>query len=381
MKKILFFLILLIFISIPIIDKKEKQVKENENEIRGVYISYIEISEYLKDKDEQESKNNIKEIINNIKKMKLNTIILHVRPSTDAIYKSDTFPISKYLSSNNYYSYDVLNYFIKESHKNNINLYAWINPYRISTTDNINEIKTTSPAYKYLGTDIVYVNNGIYFNPSKKETNAIIIKGIKEVLNYDIDAIIFDDYFYPDNEIDNKDYQEFIKNNGYVRKEEYNLNIINNMIKEVHEECKNKNILFGISPDGNIENNYQKNYADVKKWLASSDYVDFIIPQLYYGFENSTKPYINTIDEWQKLVKNNNINFYVALAAYKANKEDSYAKKGINEWIENDDILMKQVIYSRNIKRCKGFILYRYDNIFNSETTKKEIENLKKVLN
>lgn len=377
MRKILFFLLIIILLIVLF----QPQEKENPTELRGVYISYIEISNYLKDKDIRASKDNIDIIIDNIKSMNLNTIVIQVRPSQDAIYYSEIFPISKYLSSNNSYPYDVLDYIVKKSHQNNIKVYAWINPYRVNTTENIKEIKENSPAYKYINTDTLYINNGIYFNPSKKEVNDLILKGIDEVLEYNVDGVLFDDYFYPSNDIDIKDYNESKTN---ISLEEYHLNIINELVEQAHKRCKEKSIPFGIAPEGNIENNYQKNYADVKLWLREEKYVDFIAPQIYYGFNNSNKPFINTLEEWSSIRLNNNIDFYVSLALYKVGKIDEYASLGKEEWLLNNNIIMKEIIYSRSIKGYKGFILYRYDNLFNKDnytnTSKSEIKNLKKVL-
>ena len=381
MKKILLISIIIIIILLNTKDKETNERKDNKEELRGIYISYIEISKYLKDKDENTSKKNINKIINNIKNINCNTIILQVRPSNDSIYYSNIFPISKYLSNNNDYPYDVLDYFIRISHKNDIKLYAWINPYRISTTEDIEIIDINNPAYKYLNTDTVYVNNGIFYNPSKKEVTDIILEGIEEVLNYDIDGILFDDYFYPNDEIDINDYKNNNKNESL---EEYHLNIISNMIEKVHRKCKRKKVLFGVSPDGNIDNNYHKNYADVKKWMSNNNYIDFISPQIYYGFNNSSKPFINTLNEWNSYRKNKNINFYVSLAFYKTGKIDEYAKNGKEEWIQNNNIIMKEIIYSRNINNYNGFILYRYDNLFdiesNNKNAKEELENIKKIL-
>ena len=205
------------------------------------------------------------------------------------------------------------------------------------------------------------------------------------MLNYDVDGILFDDYFYPDNNIDKKDYEEYIKNNEFIEEKDYRLNIVNKMIKRVYKTCKNKNIKFGISPDGNIDNNYNKNYADVKSWLKSNEYIDFIMPQIYYGFYNSTRDYIKVTKEWENLIENKDIELYIALAFYKVGMEDKYAKSGFNEWIDNDNIIMREILLSRNLKNYKGFSLFRYENIFNEEiytkTSIKEIENLKKILN
>lgn len=382
MKKIIIIGILLTGILISNIDNTD--IKE-EIETRAVFISYIEINDYIKNSNQDISKSNIRKIINNIRSMNLNTIILQVRAASDSIYNSKIFPKSLYLvnkESDTYY--DVLDYFIKEAHKYNVKVIAWINPYRVRTTENVNTITELNPAYKYLNTDTIYINNGIFYNPSKKEVTELIIKGIEEVLEYDVDGILFDDYFYPNTTIDEKDYQEYIKNNDYVSPENYRLSIINNMIKKVYKKCKEKGIAFGISPDGNIDNNYSSHYADIKTWLKSDEYLDFIMPQIYYGFYNTSRDYVNTLKEWEDNIINNNIDLYVALAFYKVGQYDKYAKDGSNEWLVNDDIIMREILLSRNSKNYKGFSLFRYNNIFNEDTftnnTVKEIENLKKII-
>ncbi len=385
MKKILVIIILSI-VLISNIKLDRTSIKKEEEETRAIFVSYIELNKYIKGNDYEISKRNIRKIIKNIKSLKCNTIILQVRSASDAIYKSNIYPMSLNIVNTEYDDYyDVLDYFIKESHKSNVKVIAWINPYRIRTTCDKTTITEKNPAYKYLDTDIVYINNGIYYNPSKQETEDLIVKGVEEVLNYDVDGILFDDYFYPDNNIDKKDYEEYIKNNEFIEEKDYRLNIVNKMVKRVYKTCKNKNIKFGISPDGNIDNNYNKNYADVKSWLKSNEYIDFIMPQIYYGFYNSTRDYIKVTKEWENLIENKDIELYIALAFYKVGMEDKYAKSGFNEWIDNDNIIMREILLSRNLKNYKGFSLFRYENIFNEEiytkTSIKEIENLKKILN
>lgn len=384
MKKILVIIVLSIVLISNI--KLDRTSIKKEEETRAIFVSYIELNKYIKGNNYEISKRNIRKIIKNIKRLKCNTIILQVRSASDAIYKSNIYPMSLNIVNTEYDDYyDVLDYFIKESHKSNVKVIAWINPYRIRTTCDKTTITEKNPAYKYLDSDIVYINNGIYYNPSKQETEDLIVKGVEEVLKYDVDGILFDDYFYPDNNIDKKDYEEYIKNNEFIEEKNYRLNIVNKMIKRVYKTCKNKNIKFGISPDGNIDNNYNKNYADVKSWLKSNEYIDFIMPQIYYGFYNSTRDYIKVTKEWENLIENKDIELYIALAFYKVGMEDKYAKSGFNEWIDNDNIIMREILLSRNLKNYKGFSLFRYENIFNEEiytkTSIKEIENLKKILN
>ena len=369
MKRIIIIIILFTMILTLNITKEKE-----EKETRAIFISYIELHEYIND-DIEKSKNNIDKMISNINELRFNTIILQVRDNCNAIYKSKLFY--------NTYNFDVLDYFINESKRKNIKVIAWINPYRVRTNSNIESINSDDLIYKYINTNTLYINNGIYLNPSKEEVENLIVDGVKEVLNYNILGVLFDDYFYPSSDIDQLEYERYIKENDYVSKEEYQLNIISRMIKRVHDECKNKNISFGVSPDGNIDNNYNIHRADVRLWMSEDGYVDYIMPQIYYGFYNSTKSYTTVIKEWEDLLKNN-IDLYVALAFYKVGIEDKYAKEGRDEWILNDNIIMREVLLSRNLKNYKGFSLFRYDSLFDvnhyTNNSLEELNNLKKII-
>ena len=97
------------------------------------------------------------------------------------------------------------------------------------------------------------------------------------------------------------------------------------------------------------------------------------MPQIYYGFNNESMPFKNTIDTWSNLVKDTNINFYVALALYKSGTKDTYVKSGNNEWIENSDIITKQIVVSRNSYNYKGFSIFRYNYFFNNDRNNKQL--------
>lgn len=390
MKKIFFCILMIIFIGViliingPRIKEEEKKVKEN----RGIFISYIELSKYLNCKSKNAAEIIVDEMVNNVENLGFNEIILQVRSFSDAIYKSDFYPWSMVISSKEGVDpgYDLLEMFIEKCHKRNILLMAWINPYRIRNNEDISSISKDNLAFKYLNTNNVYINNGIYFNPSSDIVLDLIVSGVEEIVRkYDVDGILFDDYFYPNNEIDRQEYDEYLKYNEYISKEEYNLNVINNMVKSVYGVCKKYNVKFGISPDGNVENNYNKVFADVKKWCSSNQYIDFIMPQIYYGFYNETRGFKKTIDEWESYVKDSDVNLRIALAFYKNGTYDKWAMSGSNEWIENNDIIMREIVLSRNLDKYDGFSLFRYDYIFSkdkyTDVTLKEIENIKKVLN
>lgn len=386
---ILVFFIVVCFFVFSFNGNDKWEDKENRFiEDRGIFISYIELSKYVKNNDSLKSMSNVDKMINNIYNMGFNMTILQVRSFSDAIYKSDLYPWSSSVSSSEGINpgYDVLKYFIEKAHEKGIKVYAWINPYRVRTTEDINSITDINPAFKYINTDTLYVGDGIFYNPSKKEVEEMVVEGVEEVVkNYDVDGVLFDDYFYPNSDIDIDDYEEYISKNEFMEIDDYHLMIINNMVKKVHEVCEEYDVLFGISPDGNINNNYTKVFADVKTWMSSAQYIDFIMPQIYYGFYNETQAFKKVIDEWSSLVLSDEVDLYIALAFYKVGSLDKWARSGSDEWINNDNIIMREIMLSRNLEKYKGFSLFRYDYLFNEDfyttTTLKEIENMKKVLN
>lgn len=367
---ILFLIVILFFISEDISNKKDL-------EERSIFISYIELSKYISD-DISLSKNNIDMMINNIEELGFNSVILQVRSFGDAIYPSKIYSNSLYISN----SFDVLDYFSDICNSKGFKLYAWINPYRIRNDLNKDSISNDNIIYDLLDTRHIVYTSGIYFNPSSELVINLIVEGINEIINnYDITGILFDDYFYPSTDCDLEEYNSLDLDISY---EEYKLGRVNELIKRVYAVCHNNGILFGISPDGNIENNYSKHSADVKTWLSNSGYVDFIMPQIYYGFFNGSRPFYNTLQEWSSLITNDSISMSVALAFYKNGVIDEWASSGKTEWIENNNIIMKEIIVSRNINNYMGFGLFRYDYLFSedkiNDNTLLEIENIKKVI-
>ena len=379
MKKILI-IILVLFIGMYMFyymkKKEDNNIINNFEEDRYVFISYIDYS-YLKGKDENILKEEINKMVLNIKENNFNGIILQVRAFSDAIYYSKIFSPSLHIvnNENDKLKLDMLDYFIKLSHENNIKLIAWINPYRIRSNNDISSISGNNIVNKYLNTSSVEIKNGIYFNPAKDEVLDLIIKGVLEIVkNYDVDGILYDDYFYPSKTCDLNDYKLYKLNGGLKSLEDFRRDNINKLIRKTYEKIKevNSDVLFGISPSGNMNNNYNTEYLDIN-YLIENKIVDFIMPQIYYGFDNTNLPFVNTVNSWSNLVKDTNIKFYVALALYKSGLEDKYAKTGINEWINNNDIISKQIIVSRNTYNYEGFSIFRYDYLFNSKKDNKQL--------
>ena len=394
MKKVFFFSCFIIFFvaSFFMIEKKHSNlnIPKHREEKRAIFFSYIEFNQYVKDKSEVESKKNIIHVLDNIKSNKFNMLILQVRPFADAIYESEIFPISETVKVNGKNpSYDILDFIIQESKKRKMEVHAWINPYRISSVEDLSVLGNSSIIAELISTNKASIveGKGIFFNPASEDVNKLIVDGVKELINnYAVDGIHFDDYFYPDSSIDLKNYKDYIENGGTLSIEDFRYNVILELIKNIYSTIKevDNTIVFGISPEGNIENNYNKHFLDIEEILQNKGYIDYIMPQIYFGFENSAKPFINTIRVWDEMIKESNILLIPALAFYKVGSYDEYAKEGCYEWIENSNIISKQIIESRNMNNYGGFSLFRYDYIFNeskfNEMTFKEIENLNQIL-
>lgn len=395
MKKELFlipiiFLLLLIYIFVPKDTLKGEDKPKLDTEKRAVYISYIELGNNLRGKSETAMKSTIDTMLDTAKSFGFNMIILQVRSFSDAIYKSSIYPSSRSIvnTEGDNLPFDILDYFIKKAHQKKIELHAWINPYRISNDTNISVISKDNPAYKLLNTNAVKVidNVGIYYNPASSEVESLILEGIEEIIkSYDIDGIHFDDYFYPkSDDIDSSNYEKAREEDNNLTLKEFRLNTISSLIKKTYKLIKSydKSILFGISPDGNINNNYNSNYVDTKLFCSEEGYLDYIMPQVYYGFLNSTKPFEETVKSWNNLITNN-IELIPALAFYKAGNIDEFAKEGSNEWIEYNNIISREVMLSRELSNYSGFAIFRYDSIFGSNLTENafiEKENLKNIL-
>lgn len=392
-QKILLVLIFFASLILLLIPAEKTQQKEDETmteETRAIFISYIELSQYLHKKDVAVMKNTIDDMIVQMKDFGLNTILLQVRSFSDAIYPSTIFPSSRMIveTEGDPLPMDVLDYFLQAAHQNKMTLHAWINPYRIRNEKDKANISPTNPAFRYANTNLVkeIPGLGIFYNPAEAEVEDLIVKGIKEILdNYEVDGILFDDYFYPDETIDQENYQAALQENKHLTLQEYRLSVTSSLIKKVYRSVKKKDqrLKFGISPEGNIDNNYTTNYIDTKKFAREKGYVDYLMPQIYFGFLNEARPFTETMKEWNNMITNESVSLLPALAFYKTGTIDTYAKKGQEEWLLYNNIIAREVLASRDFSQYDGFAIYRFSSLFEENLSQQsflEKENLKNVL-
>jgi len=367
----------------PFINKQEKEY------IKSIWITYYELRELIGDRDEEEFKTNIDKVFKELYETGFNSVTVQVRAFADAFYKSEYFPVSKYCfgKQGGELKYDVLKIICECAKTNNLRIEAWINPYRVSSDNEIEKLSDNNIAKKWFKKNKtksnVYVSEkGIYFNPASKYVTKLIVNGVKEIVkNYPVDSIHFDDYFYPDKskKIDSSEYKKFGKESSLS---DFRRKCISDMIKNVNSAIKqqNKDIEFCISPASDVKNNYNNLYADVKSWASKEEYCDSICPQIYFGFKNIHQPFMFTVKKW---IEFTNKDLYVGLPLYKCGKKDKYASQNndeaINEFKTSQNIIARQINYLAKLDDIKGFYVFSYSSL-SDEKCSKEVENMIKAI-
>jgi uncharacterized lipoprotein YddW (UPF0748 family) len=341
--------------------------------VKACWISYLDFEVYLKDKSEAEFRENVSAMYDRLLNYGINTVIVQVRPMGDAIYPSEYFPVSRYISeSRQLTEYDPLLLMIEEAHNRSLSFEAWINPYRLSRSDETTADYQTLEEYsKYKDFIYSYTNPDgeecLSLEPSDQRSVSLIAAGVAEVVtNYDVDGIHFDDYFYVDGM-----HEDTVS-------EGERMNYVNSMISQVYETVKNcdSECTFGVSPAGNIDGARSQG-ADIDRWLSTPGYVDYIMPQIYWtdyyeSHGETVTMFSDMAESWQE-VNVLNLPIYVGLALYRAGEEAS------------SDLGWS--MYSDNLARSwqkaldmgyDGYALFRYE-WFDMPEAEAELENLKEI--
>lgn len=355
----------------------------NYSEVKGVWISFLEIRE-MPSNSPAEFRKAIGAVYDNCKELGVNTVYVHARSHGDAYYNSELFPYTKYLSG----GFDALKIMIDEAHKRGLSFQAWINPLRGC------EVKDAARAEGYLlgdwikdGKRAVKVGDIYYLNPAYDEVVKYITDGAAEIVsNYDVDGLHIDDYFYPTTDA-SFDSAAF-KASSYKKLSDFRFANCDKFVKALYNTVKscNPRAIFGISCQGNLDNNYDYMYADIKKWCANAGYTDYIMPQIYFGFENATQPFAECAKLWDNLALSGNIPLIIGMSVSKIGYEDTWAgASGKREWITDEEILMRQALEAMKQQSYGGICLFSYKNLFTPEKAVKtqidaEVAALKTVI-
>lgn len=353
--------------------------------LRGIWVSQYDMSSVYVSGGVQRSKSSftslVEKIVANIKKDGFNTIFLQVRPFGDSFYPSEYYPLSSFVAGSygGSVSYDPIEVFIAKARAVGLSVHAWINPMRLMLTNEIAAVADRfliKKWYREGGDRVVEVSGRLYLNPAYPEARQLIADGVAEILGrYNVDGIHIDDYFYPTKDA-SFDAASFAKS-GYTSLQAFRENNINLMVSGLYNTVHNtkKDAVFGVSPAGNFDELRSVYFIDVKKWCSEDGYLDYIIPQLYYGFLHGVCPFDKMVDKWEAVVTNPKVKYYVGLSG--GNAYNAYSgtinvwavtEAGKYEWINHKDVLKRSFEYIFAKEAVDGYCFFCYQYLYSPTT-------------
>lgn len=254
-------------------------------------------------------------MLDKLEALHFNAVVFQVRPTADALYESDLEPWSNWLTGkqgqDNDVHYDPLAFLVEEAHKRCLDVHVWLNPYRVTNGFSISELADTHIFRRHPEWFVEYGKKW-YFDPALPQTRNWLNTVVADIVTrYDVDAIHFDDYFYPyrvkgEEFPDNGSFRNHSR--GFTGKDDWRRDNVNLVIEQLQHTIKSVKpwVEFGISPFGVWRNessdsirgsktqagvqNYDDLYADILLWLERG-WIDYVTPQLYWEIGKKVADY------------------------------------------------------------------------------------------
>ncbi|WP_163409817.1 glycoside hydrolase family 10 protein [Flavobacterium ajazii] len=363
---LIFSIIFLLFFGWNV--SSQEKAKHPKNEFRGVWIATVVNIDWPKtatDKVEKEKADYI-EILEIYKKLNYNAVIVQIRSVGDALYPTQLAPWSRFLTGKEGQApspyYDTLAWMIEEAHNRGFEFHAWMNPYRATFDLNKNLLSPTHDVFKHPEWMIEY-GGKLYYDPALPEVQTHLTKVVKEVVDkYDIDAIHFDDYFYPyavPGKVFN-DTASYKKYGAGLSLADWRRANVSNFVHTISTTIKASKpwVQFGISPFGVWRNksvdprgsdtqsmsNYDDLYADPLLWM-DQNWIDYILPQLYWSMNNRVASYSKLVKWWSENSKKTAV--YIGHASYKIRGDSDKSWNFASE-------IPTQIDFARSFKNVSG---------------------------
>ena len=289
-----------------------------KQEFRGAWLHTVYQGQYKKQTTAQ-NQAYLRNLLDSLQLTGVNAVIFQVRPQADAFYDSKLEPWSRFLTDDGAKPkpyWDPLQFMVEECHKRGMELHAWLNPYRVTT--NAKQTLPKGHIYHKHPERFVRYDGKLYFNPGLPENREFIGKVVEDIVSrYDIDAIHFDDYFYP-YPAKGKDFDDaaaFAKYGKGMARDDWRRHNVDLLIEELNTRIKKLKpwVRFGISPFGIWRNktsdprgsdtnglqNYDALYADVLLW-EEKGWIDYLLPQLYWELDHKAASSRILADWWDE---------------------------------------------------------------------------------
>ena len=334
--------------SVPPTDKAEPNAALPSGEWRAVWVSYLEWAG-MDFSSEEAFRAGAAELMDNCLSIGLNTVIAQVRPFGDALYRSTLFPWSHLCTGEQGQDpgFDPLDVLITEAHSRGLSLEAWVNPYRLRSSAKMppalaeNNLANVHPEW------VCAVGEGLYLNPAIPEAADYVVQGVAQFAACGAGDLA-----------------------AWRRQN------VTALVKAAHDAVKaaDATLRFGVSPQGNPDNDLGQQYSDVKAWLAAEGenaVVDYLCPQIYWGCgytlqSGSTRfAFENIVPEWLAMPRAASTALYFGLGAYRIGEGDGGANEDSQSQWCTGSALARQV-ESLHSLGAGGWALYRYDSLFRS---------------
>ena len=366
------------------VETANNAVVSEPSEVRGVYIATVYNINYPSKRgfSAGELRAELDDIIKACLDANLNAIYFQVRPSADALYKSEIFPTSEYLTGTQGApladGFDPLEYLVGSAHEKGIAVHAWVNPLRVTVGSagaprhDTATLAEGHPARENPDYAVPYADGRLYFDCGNPDVRELIADSVMEIAaNYDVDGIIFDDYFYPYPVYDESgklasfdDGASYALYGGGMTLDDWRRDNVNKMIegcynaiKSVRADCE-----FGVAPFGIWQNNdgtnggsdtsglesYSAIYCDPTAWIKGG-YIDYIAPQIYWRFSTGVARYDVLVRWWSTLLEGTDIDLLISHGVY-----------NYDTWEDPENELLTQVEFARSEPSYRGSILYGY---------------------
>ncbi|MFF5252060.1 glycoside hydrolase family 10 protein [Streptomyces leeuwenhoekii] len=270
---------------------------------------------------------------------RLNTVVFQVRPTADALWPSPYEPWSQYLTGTQGKDpgWDPLGTAVAEAHARGLELHAWFNPYRIANHADPAKLVAGHPARVHPEWVVPY-GGKLYYNPGLPEVRAFVQDAMMDaVAKYDVDAVHFDDYFYPypvAGQTFDDDAAYAAHGGGFGSRADWRRDNIDRLVRETAARVKavRPTARFGISPFGVWRNaatdalgsdtragvqTYDDLYADTRTWVREG-WIDYVVPQLYWNIGLPAADYAELVSWWAGVAQGSPTKLYVGEALYKA---------------------------------------------------------------
>lgn len=315
-------------------------VQQSGSPVVAAWLTAVSLSDMLKGATEAAYRAAVHQELTWLCENGFTDVFVQVRSNGDAYYRSRVYPRAASWSQD----FDPFQVFLEENQQVGLQVHAWINPYRCQTAGQMLKIPDTYPTRMWAqeqAESIVQVSGRWYLNPADEHAQALICTGAQELLDgYDIAGLHIDDYFYPTTEPE-LDAAAFAAS----RSEDltaWRTEQVNTLVAALYAQAHAADRIFSISPRGDPAASAQLLYADPETWCSQSGYCDWILPQLYYGFDNETCGFAEMLALWQGMVQTDGVRLIPGICTYKVGQADDWAGTGRMEWVTEQEIPARQ---------------------------------------